>query len=45
VGESYEGVIEIKSGLQSGDLIISEGYQTVYDGQAVSTSLPTAGAQ
>jgi len=45
VGESYEGVIEIKSGLQSGDLIISEGYQTVYDGQAVSTSLPTAGTQ
>ena len=45
VGESYDGVIEIKSGLQSGDLIISEGYQTVYDGQAVSTSLPTAVAQ
>jgi RND family efflux transporter MFP subunit len=45
VGESYGGEIEIKSGLQSGDLIISEGYQTVYDGQAVSTSLPTAGAQ
>ena len=43
VGESYEGLIEIKSGLKGGDLIISEGYQTVYDGQAVSTSLPTAG--
>ena len=43
VGESYEGSIEIKSGLQSGDLIISEGYQTVYDGQAVSISAPTAG--
>ncbi len=45
VGESYGGEIEIKSGLQNGDLIISEGYQTVYDGQAVSTSLPTAAAQ
>ncbi len=44
VGESYEGLIEIKSGLKSGDLIISEGYQTVYDGQAVSISIPTAGA-
>jgi RND family efflux transporter MFP subunit len=45
VGESYNGEIEIKSGLQNGDLIISEGYQTVYDGQAVSTILPTAAAQ
>jgi membrane fusion protein, multidrug efflux system len=43
VGESYEGLIEIKSGLKNGDLIISEGYQTVYDGQAVSISIPTAG--
>ncbi|HZI52957.1 MAG TPA: efflux RND transporter periplasmic adaptor subunit [Chitinophagaceae bacterium] len=40
VGESYEGLIEIKSGLASGDLIISEGYQTVYDGQAVSPQTP-----
>ena len=38
VGESYEGLIEIKSGLASGDLIISEGYQTVYDGQAVNVN-------
>ena len=43
VGESYGGLIEIKSGLKSGDLIISEGYQTVYDGQTVSISIPTAG--
>ncbi len=43
VGQSYGGLIEIKSGLKSGDLIISEGYQTVYDGQAVSISIPTAG--
>lgn len=35
VGESYNGMIEIKNGLASGDLIISEGYQTVYDGQSV----------
>jgi len=38
VGESYNGVMEIKSGLAGGDLIISEGYQTVYDGQAVTTN-------
>ena len=38
VGESYNGVMEIKSGLADGDLIISEGYQTVYDGQLVMTN-------
>lgn len=35
-GDSYNGMIEIKSGLTKGDLIITEGYQTVYDGQAVN---------
>ena len=38
VGEVYEGVIEIKSGLTGGDLLITEGYQTVYDGQSVTTA-------
>jgi RND family efflux transporter MFP subunit len=37
VGEAYNGLIEIKSGLTGGELIITEGYQTVYDGQAVTT--------
>lgn len=37
VGESYGGVTEIKSGLTGGELIITEGYQNVYDGQAVTT--------
>lgn len=36
-GEAYNGIIEIKSGLSGGDLIITEGYQTVYDGQVVTT--------
>lgn len=40
-GESYNGVIEIKTGLSSGDLIITEGYQTVYDGQAVNANAQT----
>lgn len=35
-GESYAGVTEIKSGLTAGDIVITEGYQTVYDGQQVS---------
>ena len=37
VGEAYNGLIEIKSGLTGGELIITEGYQTVYDGQSVTT--------
>lgn len=41
VGETYNGVMEIKSGLAGGDLIITEGYQTVYDGQAVTTNPQT----
>jgi hypothetical protein len=37
VGEAYNGLIEIKSGLAGGDLMITEGYQTVYEGQALRT--------
>jgi len=38
VGEVYEGRIEIKSGLSGGELLITEGYQSVYDGQSIATS-------
>lgn len=38
VGESYGDKIEIKAGLQTGMLLITEGYQTVYDRQVVTTS-------
>jgi len=37
VGEVYEGIIEVKSGLSGGELIITEGYQSIYDGQSVTT--------
>lgn len=37
VGETYNGFTEVKSGLSGGELIITEGYQTVYDGQTVTT--------
>ncbi len=37
VGEVYEGVIEIKSGLSGGEILITEGYQSLYDGQSVTT--------
>lgn len=37
VGEVYNGIIEIKSGLNGGEVLITEGYQSIYDGQAVTT--------
>jgi len=37
IGEIYGEQIEIKSGLQSGEQLITQGYQGVYDGQAVTT--------
>ena len=37
VGEVYNGIIEIKSGLTAGELIITEGYQAVYNGQTITT--------
>lgn len=38
IGENFGGVVEIKgNSLLPTDLIITEGYQTVYDGQTVTT--------
>ena len=37
VGEVYSGMIEVKAGLTANDRIITEGYQSVYDGQTVTT--------
>lgn len=34
-GESYNDLIEIKSGLESGMILISEGYQGLYDRQLI----------
>jgi membrane fusion protein, multidrug efflux system len=36
VGQSYNGLVEIKSGLKSGDKIITTGYQELNDGQQVN---------
>ena len=38
IGEIYGGSVEIKNGLIGGEPIITEGYQTVYDGQAITTN-------
>jgi len=37
IGQIYGEQIEIKGGLQNGDQLITQGYQGVYDGQAVTT--------
>jgi membrane fusion protein, multidrug efflux system len=39
VGELYNDKLEVKSGLQPGDQLITEGFQTLYDGQVVTTQV------
>jgi RND family efflux transporter MFP subunit len=37
IGELYDDKIEIRAGLQPGDQLITKGYESVYDGQFIST--------
>jgi membrane fusion protein (multidrug efflux system) len=39
VGELYNDQLEVKSGLQPGDQLITEGFQTLYDGQLITTQV------
>jgi membrane fusion protein, multidrug efflux system len=36
-GDFYDDKLEIKSGLQAGDMIVSDGFQGLYDGQLITT--------
>jgi membrane fusion protein (multidrug efflux system) len=38
IGELYDDKVEIKSGLQAGDVIIKDGFQGLYDGQPINVS-------
>ncbi|WP_118973351.1 efflux RND transporter periplasmic adaptor subunit [Taibaiella koreensis] len=38
IGELYGDQLEIKGGLNTGDKLITEGFQSVYDGQRITTS-------
>jgi RND family efflux transporter MFP subunit len=38
VGELYGDKLEVKSGLQTGDTLITEGFQGLYEGQLLTTS-------
>ncbi|MFT3937035.1 MAG: efflux RND transporter periplasmic adaptor subunit [Chitinophagaceae bacterium] len=37
IGQFYGDKMEIKSGLQVGDLVVTDGYQSLYDGQLLTT--------
>jgi membrane fusion protein, multidrug efflux system len=37
VGQIYGEQIEVKSGLQTGEQLITQGYQSIYEGQTVTT--------
>jgi membrane fusion protein (multidrug efflux system) len=39
IGELYNDRLEVKSGLQQGDTLITEGFQSLYDGQRITTSV------
>jgi multidrug efflux pump subunit AcrA (membrane-fusion protein) len=39
IGEVYGNNVEIKSGLNGGEQLITEGYQSLYEGQAVTTEI------
>ena len=38
-GQFYADKLEVKSGLQIGDLVITDGYQSLYDGQLITTEV------
>ncbi|MDI3318797.1 efflux RND transporter periplasmic adaptor subunit [Pinibacter soli] len=38
IGQTYGDKVEIKTGLQQGDQLITEGFQSLYDGQLITTS-------
>jgi multidrug efflux pump subunit AcrA (membrane-fusion protein) len=38
-GETYNSIVEIKEGLTAADKIITEGYQSVYEGQVITAEV------
>jgi RND family efflux transporter MFP subunit len=39
IGQMYGDKLEIKNGLQNGDVLITDGFQSLYDGQLVTTDV------
>ena len=38
IGEVYGDLVEIKTGLKAGEQLITEGYQSLYEGQLIGTN-------
>lgn len=38
IGELYGERLEVKNGLKTGDVIITDGFQSLYDGQSITTT-------
>jgi len=38
IGQLYNDQLEVKSGLSAGDMLITDGFQNLYDGQLITTS-------
>ena len=39
IGQLYGDKLEIQSGIKAGDVIVTEGYQSLYEGQTISTEI------
>jgi membrane fusion protein, multidrug efflux system len=39
IGETYNGMVEVKQGLKAGDQLITEGFQNLYEGQIVALTV------
>ena len=39
IGEVYGESVEIKAGLKAGDRLVTEGFQNLYEGQSIATTL------
>jgi membrane fusion protein, multidrug efflux system len=39
IGEVYGEMVEIKAGLKAGDQLVTEGFQNLYEGQMIATTL------
>jgi multidrug efflux pump subunit AcrA (membrane-fusion protein) len=37
IGQTYGDKVEVKSGIQAGDSIVTDGFQGLYDGQPLTT--------
>jgi multidrug efflux pump subunit AcrA (membrane-fusion protein) len=39
IGEVYGEKVEIKAGLKAGDQLVTEGFQNLYEGQNITTTM------